>query len=302
MTLQQTFNNATGQNQALVQDGEYTAESVNGPREALTKDTKLKLSQIKREAVTDKTYKIGEISQKTGLQKQPDGSWAEPRNKEIGKTGNFEKKQQEAKKAKAAEALKQQRAEGEANAAAFQKKVESGEIKYNKETGQFEETGKKAANGKNIGLNKQAAIAMAQKSGSSAFLMKNSDGEYAVVNSAEEFNQAEKMGYESANEELHPHQQTTAVRRDSASPEGVMSEISNGIYNAKHPEDFESDMASMGYETLEFNDEYAVVQNNKGSQFQIRFTDHGDGRDFAARSMNLVYQDEDDDTDYDEDE
>lgn len=79
MTLQQTFNNATGQNQALVQDGEYTAESVNGPREALTKDTKLKLSQIKRDEVTDKTYKIGEISQKTGLQKQPDGSWAPPK-------------------------------------------------------------------------------------------------------------------------------------------------------------------------------------------------------------------------------
>lgn len=96
MTLQQTFNELTGQNQTMVQDGEYTAETVNEPRERLTKDTTLKLSQIKREEVADKRYKPGEISEATGLQKQSDGSWAEPRNKEIGKTGNFEKKQQEA--------------------------------------------------------------------------------------------------------------------------------------------------------------------------------------------------------------
>ena len=43
----------------------------------LTGDTRVRLSQIKGLA-EDRKYQVGEISQKTGLQKQPDGSWAEP--------------------------------------------------------------------------------------------------------------------------------------------------------------------------------------------------------------------------------
>lgn len=93
----------------------------------------------------DTTYKVGEISRKTGLQKQPDGSWAPPKNREIANVGKFEEKQKEAKKAKSEAELKEQRAEGEANAAAFQKKVENGEIVYNKESGQFEEVKKNTA-------------------------------------------------------------------------------------------------------------------------------------------------------------
>lgn len=45
----------------------------------LTRDTKIRLSRIKREVTEDKKYNVGEISQKTGLQKQQDGSWAPPK-------------------------------------------------------------------------------------------------------------------------------------------------------------------------------------------------------------------------------
>jgi hypothetical protein len=45
----------------------------------LTRDTKIRLSQVKREQTQDKKYNVGEISQKTGLQKQQDGSWAPPK-------------------------------------------------------------------------------------------------------------------------------------------------------------------------------------------------------------------------------
>lgn len=121
-----------------------------------TADGREEIIKAKEAETEDVKYNPGDISKATGLQKQPDGSWAPPKNKEIGNVGNFEKKQQEAKKAKAEEALRQQRKEGEANAAAFQKKVESGEITYNEKTGQFEETKKEAAHKeKNYDTSKQ---------------------------------------------------------------------------------------------------------------------------------------------------
>ena len=55
-------------------------------RPPLTGDTRIRLSQIKdlRGWIEDKrTYKPGEISEKTGLQKQPDGSWKEPKKNRI---------------------------------------------------------------------------------------------------------------------------------------------------------------------------------------------------------------------------
>ena len=37
------------------------------------------LNKAREADVEDRTYKTGEISEKTGLQKQPDGSWAPPK-------------------------------------------------------------------------------------------------------------------------------------------------------------------------------------------------------------------------------
>lgn len=55
---------------------------VKRNRPALTGDTKIRLSQIKDlltwQQVKDRRYRPGEISEKTGLQKQPDGSWKQP--------------------------------------------------------------------------------------------------------------------------------------------------------------------------------------------------------------------------------
>lgn len=79
--------------------------------------------------IVDRVYNIGEISEKTGLQKTANG-WVKPsRNKEIQNAGKHAESVKAAQKAKKEEARKQQRAEGEANARAFQEKVEKGEIK-----------------------------------------------------------------------------------------------------------------------------------------------------------------------------
>lgn len=70
---------------------ELTADTiirVRRPRPELTGDTRIRLSQIKDLAdwVEDRKYQVGEISQKTGLQKQPDGSWKEPNLKQRTRT------------------------------------------------------------------------------------------------------------------------------------------------------------------------------------------------------------------------
>ena len=101
----------------MVKADRYTADG----REALIKA---------QEAETeDKVYQIGEISQKTGLQKTANGWVKPPRNKEIQNAGKHAESVKAAQKAKKEEARRQQRAEGEANARAFQEKVEKGEIK-----------------------------------------------------------------------------------------------------------------------------------------------------------------------------
>lgn len=68
---------------------------VKASRPPLTGDTRIRLRQIKdlKEWVEDrKIYKPGDISQKTGLQKQPDGSWKEPKGQQRARTIHSEAK------------------------------------------------------------------------------------------------------------------------------------------------------------------------------------------------------------------
>ena len=41
--------------------------------------------------------------------------------------------------------------------------------------------------------------------------------------------------------------------------------------------------------------EYAVISNEAGSQYEVRFADHGDGRDLTMKSFKALQIDEDDD-------
>ena len=65
-----------------------------------TQDGRDQLNAALQADVEDRTYKTGEISEKTGLQKQPDGSWAPPKKGKLGsgtgkkETGNKEQKRQ----------------------------------------------------------------------------------------------------------------------------------------------------------------------------------------------------------------
>ena len=94
-----------------------------------TQDGREAIIKAQEAETEDKVYQIGEISQKTGLQKTANGWVKPPRNKEIQNAGKHAESVKAAQKAKKEEARRQQRAEGEANARAFQEKVEKGEIK-----------------------------------------------------------------------------------------------------------------------------------------------------------------------------
>lgn len=93
--------------------------------------------------VEDRTYNIGEISETTGLQKTANG-WVKPKSdpklmEELERSNRFEQEKMAKGRQKKEDKIKQQRQEGEANARAFQEKVERGEIVYNKKSGQFED-------------------------------------------------------------------------------------------------------------------------------------------------------------------
>ena len=60
-------------------------------------------------------------------------------------------------------------------------------------------------------------------------------------------------------------------------------------------EDFEDEVNDAGWDVEDVNNEYATISNDKGSQYEVRFYDHGEGRSFTMESFKCIYCDEDDD-------
>ena len=60
-------------------------------------------------------------------------------------------------------------------------------------------------------------------------------------------------------------------------------------------EDFEDEVNEAGWDIEDVNNEYATISNDKGSQYEVRFYDHGEGRSFTMESFKCIYCDEDDD-------
>lgn len=61
------------------------------------------------------------------------------------------------------------------------------------------------------------------------------------------------------------------------------------------PEDFKEDITSRGWDVEEMNNEYAVISNEAGSQYEVRFDDHSDDGDLTVRTFKPLMIDEDDD-------
>ena len=95
-----------------------------------TADGREAIAKAREADVEDRTYQIGEISQKTGLQKTAEG-WVKPKG---GNSAGGAKKEEKhsLENAKRDEELHRQRAEGEANAEAYRKRYEEEHMETSK--------------------------------------------------------------------------------------------------------------------------------------------------------------------------
>lgn len=172
-------------------------------------------------------YKVGDISKKTGLQKQPDGSWKKPGEKTAGESNKTERSTAERMK-DYVDALR----------------------KYN---------------GKFNGVSKK------QKE------------------STEQFYQDM---FERLNRGFNDKSDEPAPKRESVSSRRMEKDLDGNFWS--RPEDFKEDITSRGWDVEEMNGKYAVISNEAGSQYEVRFDDHSDDGDLTVKTFKPLRIDEDD--------
>jgi hypothetical protein len=86
-----------------------------------------------------------------------------------------------------------------------------------------------------------------------------------------------------------------ASRREAVSAGRMMKDLDGNFWS--RPEDFKEDITSRGWDVDEMTNEYAVISNEAGSQYEVRFDDHSDDGDLTVRNFKALQIDEDDDDD-----
>lgn len=86
-----------------------------------------------------------------------------------------------------------------------------------------------------------------------------------------------------------------APRREAVSAGRMMKDLDGNFWS--RPEDFKEDITSRGWDVDEMTNEYAVISNEAGSQYEVRFDDHSDDGDLTVRNFKALQIDEDDDDD-----
>lgn len=336
-----------------------------------------KYTQDGRDAVIkaqteDRVYQPGEISQNTGMQKQPDGSWAPPKSTKYGKvTTNKEGKvgiQQTLGKGSKFEEFANEKAASRALAnltAGYNTTERSKEdphsdkarqVKHwDKETEQIKKENKaerraahaaqfqnEAGAKQEAGIPKEATGTDRNKQLREEYFYSMKGTRAPVSKMAAEIERGtfdeeviNTMGGETSIEDLardlispayeaYPDNENPQIpqekldqakrviqrryknlERESTSPapqrkaqttSSLKGYLENNFWS--QPEDFEKDIKEAGWDVEEMNGEYAVVSNEAGSQYEVRFSPHGDGHDLTMESFTPLMIDEDDeDTD-----
>lgn len=346
----------------MVKADRYTADG----REALIKA---------QEAETeDKVYQIGEISQKTGLQKTANG-WVKPKNgKQPGAASKHDtdpqtyivKKNDElrkmylnekdpAKKEAMKKALKKQASmmEPEPFSSTESKTAEKPALsqtdgKGNKVEIKISESKgggfyvDKYVNGKKVGINNANTRESAEAKAKSMMEQHMADPDYKVEEKPAAGNNLPDIpdfkGMESGDydKKLRAEGWTTggwegsgthasaifkkgdrtirvnegqpgkitsvqeisksaAPRREAVSAGRMMKDLGGNFWS--RPEDFKEDITSRGWDVDEMTNEYAVISNEAGSQYEVRFDDHSDDGDLTVRTFKALQIDEDDEDD-----
>lgn len=85
----------------------------------------------------------------------------------------------------------------------------------------------------------------------------------------------------------------TKPKREAVSSRRMQKDLDGNFWS--RPEDFKEDITSRGWDVEEMNNEYAVISNEAGSQYEVRFDDHSDDGDLTVRTFKPLMIDEDDD-------
>lgn len=93
--------------------------------------------------------------------------------------------------------------------------------------------------------------------------------------------------------EAAPKAQTRTA--GSVSARRMMKDLDGNFWT--RPEDFIEDITSCGWDVEEMTNEYAVISNEAGSQYEVRFNDHSDDGDLTMKTYKALQIDEDDDDD-----
>lgn len=288
----------------MVKADRYTADG----REAIIKA---------QEAETeDKVYQIGEISQKTGLQKTANG-WVKPKNgKQPGvkkeTPEEFIKNAKEKQQFKTEARLKEEQARP-------QKAIESARQnfeEYKKENPDWQnkseeeiyrELGKKAreAESKPVlsqtdGKGNKVEIKITPTKGGGFYVDKYVNGKKVGINNANTRESAEAkaksmMEQHMADPDYKAEEKPAAPRREAVSAGRMMKDLDGNFWS--RPEDFKEDITSRGWDVDEMTNEYAVISNEAGSQYEVRFDDHSDDGDLTVRTFKALQIDEDDEDD-----
>lgn len=84
-----------------------------------------------------------------------------------------------------------------------------------------------------------------------------------------------------------------APKREAVSAGRMQKDLDGNFWS--RPDDFKEDITSRGWDVEEMNNEYAVISNKAGSQYEVRFDDHSDDGDLTVRTFKPLMVDEDDD-------
>lgn len=229
----------------------------------------------------DKKYEVGQISEKTGLQKQPDGSWAPPKN--GGKKPNplppgKDYTQKAPGKMQNAVNYLNGKTEDPAEVNEFLKnngfKKAGEENTIRMAGGPLKETTYQDAAGNKVTLRTY------EKNGKQAAALKY-EGSTA------------ETAREARSERANPAGTKEPPKRESVSAGRMQKDLDGNFWS--RPDDFKEDISSRGWDVEEMNSEYAVISNEAGSQYEVRFDPHSDDGDLTVRTFKPLMIDEDDD-------
>ena len=150
------------------------------------------------------------------------------------------------------------------------------------------------------GKGNKVEIKITESKGGGFYIDKYVNGKKVGINNANTRESAEAkaksmMEQHMADPDYKAEEKPAAPKREAVSAGRMMKDLDGNFWS--RPEDFKEDITSRGWDVDEMTNEYAVISNEAGSQYEVRFDDHSDDGDLTVRNFKALQIDEDDDDD-----